>query len=402
MPVIVLDVGSSYLKSAVADPARAELSDVRRIPMPARVAGRPGRHELDPVELRDRVTAQLGAHRAARPDVSGVLISTQMHCFVLTDRRGRPAGPIITWQDRRSAEPVRGAARAAVDRLYAEGQERRSRLPLRPGLPLVSFAHWLDEHGHAPGLEFHTLGSYLVRSLTGAHATHLSSAAATGMVTLATGRWDSRAIAAIGADGIAFPSIASGPVGRWRDGATELPVWADLGDHQAALYGVGAVPGDIVISLGTAGLVARVTDDPAVRAGTELRPFVDGRFVRTVTGLPAGRGLQDWVDRVAGADAAAVWERLAVSLPDDVAGELDEAYGSALARLTSPGEPVPRLHFTGGLARLPALVERLGRLVRPHTAVVHGGDATLAGLVRVAAEAGPGLPEGSAGCTSAR
>lgn len=397
MPVIVLDVGSSFLKSAVADLARAELSDVRRVPMPAGVASRSNRHELDPVELRDRVADQLSAHRAARPDVHGVLISTQMHCFVLTDRSGRPVGPIITWQDRRSTEPARGAARAAVDRLYAEGQERRSRVPLRPGLPLASFAHWLDERGPVAGLEFHTLGSYLIRSLTGAHATHLSNAAATGMVTLATGWWDDRVIAAIGADEIAFPSIASGPVGRWRDGATDVPVWADLGDHQTALYGVRAEPGDIVISLGTAGLVTRLTDDPATRAGTELRPSIDGRLLRTVTGLPAGRYLQHWVDRVAGADAAAGWERLAVSLPEEVAGELDEAYGSALARLTSPGESVPRLHVTGGLARLPALAERLDRLVRRHASLVHRGDATLAGLVRVACETDAVAPARSAG-----
>lgn len=394
MLVIVVDIGSSFIKSALVDPANGSLFDHRRQPTPSRLGGRPpGRYELDPTDLSERVRSQLDAHRSVRPEAGAVFMSTQMHCFVLTDRNGRPASPIITWQDRRFAEASTGHQRETVRELFGPCRAGNGRVPLRPGLPLATLAHWLSEHDHVDGLEFHTLGSFVNRALGGDHATQLSSAAATGMINLADRSWDDEAITAIGADRLSFPTITDRPVGHWRPGGAMVELWPDLGDHQAAILGSGARAGDIVLSLGTAGLAARLAPTPVPTIHSELRPHING-YLHTVSGLPGGRHLQHQVDYLSSTGSAVfgrtlsvadVWTRLEAALPDGVVAAFDDPYQRALGLLTTDAPASQRLFVTGGVAsRLPTLARRLAAIADLPTEPVQPGEPALIGLAKLA------------------
>lgn len=78
--------------------------------------------------------------------------------------------------------------------------------------------------------------------------------------------------------------------GRTESG---LVVGPGAGDNAGAALGLGAGPGDVVVSIGTSGTVFAVTDDPVRDASGTVAGFADasGRFLPLVATLNAARVL---------------------------------------------------------------------------------------------------------------
>jgi hypothetical protein len=145
------------------------------------------------------------------------------------------------------------------------------------------------------------------------------------------------------------------------------------------------MPNWLSINLATGCQVAVLTNDFA--SSGQVRPYFGelygGRFLRTVTHLPAGRKLTaalvamrgfddwDWLNSAAGADFPAF---------DEISWAINEATTEIQAR----GFPVV---FSGGLVqKLPHLREKiLATLGKPEWVMFPGEDAALAGLARLAA-----------------
>ena len=86
-----------------------------------------------------------------------------------------------------------------------------------------------------------------------------------------------------------------GAAGRGADASGTIPagivVGAGAGDNAAAAFGLGAVAGDIVVSIGTSGTVFAVTDTPTHDPSGTVAGFADasGRFLPLVATLNAAR-----------------------------------------------------------------------------------------------------------------
>jgi xylulokinase len=106
--------------------------------------------------------------------------------------------------------------------------------------------------------------------------------------------------------------------------AGEMPGGARLGpgtgDNAAAALGLGALPGDVVLSIGTSGVVDTVAEKPAADVSGLVAGFADatGRFLPLVATLNAARVL-DAAARLIGADYAEL-SRLALSVPAGAEG----------------------------------------------------------------------------------
>lgn len=307
---IAVDIGSSYIKSAVLDLHRRSMDGVRRVRTPLPLAppgGTSGRHETDADAIVHAVREMIDGRLAERPDAAGVLLATQMHGFVLADAAGNAITPYISWQDERCMEPVgRQYAGTHLDLLRTlvdPAELARTGIDLKPGLAMGNVFHWLRQRpdGAAPaGTRFCTLGSYVVLRLTGRNVCHLTNAAATGFADIAAAAWNRRLIEAAGCGKMAFPDLApeTEPAGRYEGRHGTIPIHPDLGDHQASVLGSLAAPRrDVVVTVGTAGLMSRVED--AYRPGAyEIRPFVGGLWLNTITRLPGGRNLEVLADFV--------------------------------------------------------------------------------------------------------
>ena len=110
MKIIALDIGSSFLKSAVLDTEANTLVHKTRTPTPARLANEDAAcFELDADLLYQGVIGLVDDQIEKEPEVKGILFSTQMHGFVLT--RGETAiTPYVSWQDTRAECPKLGGS----------------------------------------------------------------------------------------------------------------------------------------------------------------------------------------------------------------------------------------------------------------------------------------------------
>ena len=221
----------------------------------------PGWVEQDASQIWSSTVAAITACLKSAPasEISAIGISNQRESVLAWSRKtGKPLGPVITWQCRRTA-PVCDALRVA-------GHEgviiSKTGLPIDPLFP-ASKARWLlDNHcqgGAGEDICIGTVDSWLVWNFTGGaiHATDASNAARTQLYNIRTGEWDAELCDLFGIDPAQLPVVldSSCAFGETRhvDGLPDgIPIASAIGDSHGALFGHGAfTPGDGKVTLGT-------------------------------------------------------------------------------------------------------------------------------------------------------
>ncbi|NOU66073.1 hypothetical protein GC096_18720 [Paenibacillus sp. LMG 31461] len=172
---------------------------------------------------------------------------------------------------------------------------------LKPGLAACNLHHWMLNHQEIienNKLYFCTLGGFLIYKLTGRHACHITNAAPTGFVDLTKLAWNPDIICAVGCADFIFPDILHEHevCGYFSSSYGNIPVFPDIGDHQASVYGaLGGLEEMAVISGGTAGIVSVVSKE-STPGDHENRPYFNHCYLKTVTQLPGGRNLDVLID----------------------------------------------------------------------------------------------------------
>lgn len=369
---LLLDVGSTSVKGAIVDVETGRALTETHASTPAALTGLPTRHETDPqtmLAVVRGVAEELLSHPGAAPQQA--LLSTQMHSCLLTDRKNRPVSPILSWQDNRLLENT-SCGRTHLESLAAQaspGLWESSGIAQRPGFGGGNLGLWLGENpdtGQADGLRIHTLGSFLSVSLGGPYATGLSNAASLGLVDVRATDWSEDLVALHALTGCELPDIIRrpSPCGIITVQGAEITWWGDLGDHQASVLGAGGLDDDeLAISLGTAGIAARLADSPSSDPQVDSRPYIDGRYLLAVSRQPGGALASEFATLLGGVAShisgttvslGNVWARLA-ELPEAGRGPerlsiSEEASGERRINLDSisPSAPLQSL-YTGFL-----------------------------------------------------
>lgn len=226
-------------------------------------------------------------------------MSTQMHSALLADGGGEPVSPLITWQDDRLLESVRGESASLLDEIaHRIPDELRARagIALRPGYGAGNLMAYLREYEHSgqpvgADLHIHTVGSFVLTSLGLPASTHLTNAAALGLVDLDSCSWSRELVEAYGLTGCTLPAISHdyAPIGQISVAGTTMTVYPDLADHQASIIGAGGLePSAVALSMGTAGIVARWSPTRSTRTDIDSRPYPGGGYLLTVSRQPGG------------------------------------------------------------------------------------------------------------------
>jgi glycerol kinase len=252
--ILAIDQGTTGTTCLVVDD---ELNVLRRghAELPQHFP-RPGWVEHDPEEIWQSVLAAASA--AGLEDVDTVAITNQRETTLLWDRAsGEPVAPAIVWQDRRTAERCRELDAALI-------RERTGLVP-DPYFSATKLEWLLREHGR-DGLAFGTVDSWLVWKLTGGevHATDVTNASRTLLVSLATLDWDDELLAVFGVDRSLLPHIARSEdvFGEGTLLGQRVQIRGIAGDQQAALYGQGChEPGEGKATYGTGTFVLVHTGD---------------------------------------------------------------------------------------------------------------------------------------------
>ncbi len=211
---------------------------------------RPGWVEHDPLEIWESLLACI--RRVAREvnaaDIAAVAVTNQRETTVLWDRdTGRPVHNAIVWQCRRTADRC-----AELKARHAGEVHRKTGLVIDAYFSATKIAWMLENVPEARTLAnqgrllFGTVDTWAIWNLTGGrvHATDPSNASRTLLYNIVEGRWDEQLAGLFGAGGVVLPEIrpSLGVFGTTQQeilGRPGVPIAADLGDQQAALFGQG-------------------------------------------------------------------------------------------------------------------------------------------------------------------
>lgn len=315
MRCLGIDIGSSSIKGAVLDCDSGGLSHLVREPFPDAVSGLPsGFHEVAPgaiVEATRRVIEQL-VHAA--PEATRAAWSSQMGGILLVDQAGRPLTNYLSWRDQRSTTVSNGSRSLDVlRRQWSDQQFLELGSELKPGSATV-LLHWLAQHDQLPESAIPvTVGDFVISTLCQA-VPQMHRSQAIGMLNLTTGDWHTGAFAAGGFDQLQWPALASDVtvIGEATVGSRRLSCYPAIGDQQAALLGIGLQPHELSINCSTGSQVSQITDE--FRPGDcQTRCWFGGKFLNTITHIPAGRSLT-------------VLEALLTELPRAAGVNVDESW----------------------------------------------------------------------------
>ncbi|KAA9108518.1 xylulose kinase [Microbacterium rhizomatis] len=302
-------------------------------------ASHPDGTEVDPAAWWTALQAAI-ADAGGIGDVDAWAIGGQQHGMVVLDEGGRVIRPALLWNDTRSA----GAAADLIAEFGAEQLAQRTGL-----VPVASFTitklRWLrdSEPDNAARVAavalphdwltwrlrgFGPAGESVRGPMLDELVTDRSDASGTGYwspepLDAGDDPYDRDLLtAALGHDAM-LPRVL-GP-SEWVLDEAGRRVGGGAGDNAGAALGIGAGPGDVVVSIGTSGTVFAVSQERTIDPSGTVAGFADctGRFLPLVATLNAARVL------------------------DAIARLLDVSHGelSALALAAEPG--------AGGLSLVP-------------------------------------------------
>ncbi|WP_405143267.1 xylulokinase [Sphaerisporangium sp. NBC_01403] len=338
-------------------------------------------------------------------DVAALSVGAQQHGMVCLDEHGEVVRDALLWNDTRSA-------RAAED-LIAELGGPQAWAEAAGSVPVASFTvtklRWLAEHEPDNAartaavclphdwLTWRLAGSPGIGALT----TDRGDASGTGYWSPATGSYRSDLLKLAMGHTPLVPRVLdpTGQAGESREtGRGEAVRLAPgTGDNMAAALGVGLLPGDVVVSIGTSGTVFACSDVPSHDPSGAVAGFADatGRFLPLVCTLNAARVL-DAAARMVGVTTAELSD-LALRAPSGADGLVlvpylegertpnrPEATGSVHGLRLSNSTPahLARAAVEGMLCGLADALDALG--LSPRRVLLIGGGANSEAVRRIA------------------
>jgi len=267
-------------------------------------------------------------------DVAALSVAGQQHGMVCLDEAGDVVRPALLWNDTRSAPD----AAALVSELGAGDPQAGAQAWAEAvgSVPVASFTvtklRWLarlEPHNAALTAAVCLPHDWLTWRLAGDGAvggrdistltTDRSDASGTGYWSPFTGEYRTDLLAgAFGATPL-LPRVL-GPAERAGTTSTGVRLGVGAGDNAGAALGLGARPGDVIVSIGTSGTVFGVCPTPSADRSGFVAGFADatGQFLPLVCTLNAARVL-DATAAMLGVDAATLAE-LALSAPPGADG----------------------------------------------------------------------------------
>lgn len=232
---------------------------------------RPGWVEQSAEEIYSSVReAVAGCMSEADPRrVAAVGLSTQRESLVLWERAGgAPLGPMLSWQDQRTAPHCARLRSEGVGELVRE----LSGLPLDPMFSALKAAWLLDAYdanrvrSRRGDLCLGTVDSWIVSRLGGEHVIEVGNAARTQLLNVRRRTWDPELLALFGIPQAVLPRVvaSTGPFPAIRGVRPLLdgtPIAAVMGDSHAALFAhAGWRPGLVKATYGTGSSIMGLGD----------------------------------------------------------------------------------------------------------------------------------------------
>ena len=281
---LVIDFGASLIKTAIVN--EDKLENVKNYPCPKITAENVS-------EIFKNIYSSL------TNTVDCIFICTQMHGFFALDENNKPLTEYINWQDARAGEKIDGASTfSLIDQKFGTSFRKKTGMKLKLGLPILNLIH-MARMGELKGdIKAVSIPEFLVLKNCDNQTNLSHETLVAGM-----GYWniyEDKSYTEIlnfykeiaGGDIIFNKSVKEiKPAGY----INKVPVYVGVGDHQCALLGAGLEEkNQLSINLGTGSQVSLI-DEPKTSGMFEQRPFFNGKMLSTITHIPSGRVLNQFV-----------------------------------------------------------------------------------------------------------
>lgn len=302
MAFLGIDLGTSFIKGAVLDLETRRLEHVQRAPFPPALPNsNPLFCEYDPAAVVAAAQGLIGRMAPFCPNCEGIVMSSQMHGLVLTNGAGEAESNCVTWRDQRVLMPHpsgEGTYFEVLTRRLDRDEVHQLGNELDPGRP-ICYLFWFQEQNQLQaGWIPASLPDFVLAALCASEpGAEVTNAAAYSALNLESLTWHSEVIGKLGLDHLRWPVLhrQGEVVGHLELNGKRVPVYPPVGDYQSALAGALFGPEELSLNISTGSQISRMM--PAMTPGEyQSRPFFDGRFLNTFTGLPAGRSLNVLVD----------------------------------------------------------------------------------------------------------
>ena len=308
--VLAIDQGTTNTKALLVDVGSGSIGAraSRRVAIDFPSAGWV---EQDAAQLWGATADAVRECLASAPDLSpvAVAVSNQRESVVAWSRTtGAPLGPVLGWQDARTAQQCAALGESA------DMVRSRTGLALDPMFSATKM-RWLLDSVVATGVAvgdvcLGTIDSWLIWNLTGEFATEAGNASRTLLVDLRDLDWHPDLLELFGIPLSALPEVRASNAGfgltRGGDGIPAgLPVLAILADSHAALFHHGCtLPGAGKATYGTGTSVMTPCSGPdAAPAGiaTTIAWLTDRPTYAREGNIVASGSALDWMARMLGA-----------------------------------------------------------------------------------------------------
>lgn len=314
--VLAIDQGTSGTKALLLSEDGTVL-DTATAPLDQYVPG-PGMVEQSPERLWDSVRDAVSRLRARRAErVLGIALSTQRESVMAWDTEtGVAASPLISWQDRRTAD------RCA--KLLADHPTEITAITGLPVDPMFSAtkAAWLLEHddrlreaAEYGRIRVGPVDGWFIKRLTGTDCCEVGNAARTQLLDLHTASWSQNLLEMFGVRRGCLPDVSpsTGQFGRVSGLPgipDDTPLVAVAGDSHAALYAQSGGREGIVKATYGSGSSLMALDSGAHTPG--------GGLARTIAWQEHGaRPAHALEANIAATGTAVRWVRELLGLDDD-------------------------------------------------------------------------------------
>jgi xylulokinase len=279
-------------------------------------APHPEGSEVDPqawAEALDRASSGL------LDGVSTLSVAGQQHGMVALDEDGEVVRPALLWNDTRSAQ----ATRDLVAELGAEEWARSTGTLPVPSLTVTKLRWMAENEPDAARRTERVLlpHDWLTWRATGRReaVTDRGDASGTGYWSPFTGSYLPAIVERAFGRTLDLPRVA-GPAEVVGETATGVKVGPGTGDNMAAALGLQVEPGDVVLSLGTSGVVMTSSRTPTADPTGIVAGFADatGGFLPLICTLNGARVLEATA-RLLGTDLTRLSD-LALAAPSGASG----------------------------------------------------------------------------------
>ncbi len=259
--LLAIDQGTTNTKVIIVNSLGKDIAQAAKpveikFPKPAWV-------EQDALQIWQSVREALDDCLAkAEVPIKALGISNQRESVLIWERKtGKPLGPVITWQCRRSSAFCEALERKNL----ADFLHKRTGLTIDP-LFSASKARWLLDNvqdgqslAEAGDICIGTVDSWLLYKLTGnkAHKTDVTNASRTQLFNLETLTWDDELLGIFGIPRAALPDVLAssasfGETVQLGKLAAGTPIAGMIGDSHGALFGqAGFAQGSVKATYGT-------------------------------------------------------------------------------------------------------------------------------------------------------